>query len=87
MQSCVGWVPLGLHAALMSDEEKQQAEEAVEQEKVKMRKLVKVLATREKQEIAQSSPSSSIVPITQTVGSSSMKSRKVTNTGRGLMPK
>lgn len=69
------------------EKEKQQAEEAVEQEKVKMRKLVKVLATREKQEIAQSSPSSSIVPITQTVGSSSMKSRKVTNTGRGLMPK
>ena len=69
------------------EQEKQQAEAAVEQEKVKMRKLVKVLATKEKQEIAQSSPSSSTVPITQTVGSSSMKSRKVTSTGRGLMPK
>ena len=40
MQSCVGWVPLGLHAALMSDEEKQQAEEQKEKDRETQEKAV-----------------------------------------------
>lgn len=67
------------------EKEKQEAEQAVEKEKIKMRKLVKVLANKEKQEIEARS-SSNLVPITQTAASGKlMRTRKITSQ-RGSKP-
>ena len=62
------------------EKEKQAALDAVEQEKAKMRKLVKVLSNKEKQEIA----SSSSVGISQS--DSNKMQRPVVSTQRGQKP-
>jgi len=68
------------------EKEKNEAEEAVEKEKIKMRKLVKVLAMREKQELAARSSSEDFsAPITKTNASGKMKTRKITSQ-RGSKP-
>ena len=68
------------------EKEKKEAGEAVEKEKVKMRKLVKVLAMREKQELAARSSSEDFsAPITKTNASGKMKTRKITSQ-RGSKP-
>lgn len=68
------------------EKEKKEAEEAVEKEKIKMRKLVKVLAMREKQELAARSSSEDFsAPITKTNASGKMKTRKITSQ-RGSKP-